>query len=684
MQEELELLFEEYKSLYEEKIPDNVEKEEIIKHASSEVGRLTYHSGKFIENNFKKKCVIREFVADRSEVYLKARKELNLIFSLKNIVNVVDILGFTIEEVPDSIEKLKYILVTQAYDNSFNKISRASEILKIKLLCQLLEILNKLEQLEKFHGALTPEFIYIDENQEVVLGDLFWSDRLSYSKEYIYYLSLLQDDYLAPEALILKHNKDCEIEEFDFIAADIFSVGLIILFLIGSYYSYNIVSGNPQYVLNCLYSKIHLEDIDFPEIKITNTKNFKLKEVIESCLKFHCSLRAGYSQAIKTLGIFIGKKKEESKKSKASVPLENFLELLKVFNEFLDYLQVRKHTNFLKVPYVKVMKNYYFKKFSDYLESTYYKFLLTKCRTEDINFGEGIVYFIREFLKDLNYDKYVVILINLIENCEDVKNYQKLIMNMFNLDNVLKDYVLTGLIVQSYDKDWDYFFPTQINSIKYKKYSSLRDFPSLEEEFRVFIFHPNVKKILLTYLPESLNFDETINNVILPRVYILKLQPSLYGLTTYNGNIFLTDFDSNLNRLSPKHKAGILLTLLHEIAHCLRRADCVDYSQSKNRYSPETNKGFEDHEEEGKTENEIQSSRGECGSDFEFKFLGELIDSINEEAAVYLLTQDLEDLNSFRQILKKKNEGGRNRLYLGKSKQSFTGVKCGFNNRNFL
>lgn len=55
-----------------------------------------------------------------------------------------------------------------------------------------------------------------------------------------------------------------------------------------SYVPYNILSGDPQYIMNCLYSKVPLKskkNIIFPKLKI-NYEDSTIIELLEDCLKF--------------------------------------------------------------------------------------------------------------------------------------------------------------------------------------------------------------------------------------------------------------------------------------------------------------------------------------------------------------------------------------------------------------
>ena len=259
MENDFMMTFDSQDSLRWRRLPEEVEQGECFKETSKGIGKLSYYKGKFAIESQRKACIIREFIAEGPEVSSKAENELYYMKRLLNIP-VVPIFGFVLEPLADSQNLFKYTLVTQAYEKSLENSINEDVTIKLKLLFQLVQLLYILKQKKIFHGGLRPEFIYIDENDKIVFGDLFWMyTQTSYSSdyvaEYLSSLALLEDTFLAPEILILKNNKNCQIEKIDFIAADTFSIGLLILYLFNVYRSYNLLKGNPQDNLDFIYFK---------------------------------------------------------------------------------------------------------------------------------------------------------------------------------------------------------------------------------------------------------------------------------------------------------------------------------------------------------------------------------------------------------------------------------------------
>ena len=49
-----------------------------------------------------------------------------------------------------------------------------------------------------------------------------------------------------------------------------------------------------------------------------------------------------------------------------------------------------------------------------------------------------------------------------IRKCSNKSMITELLLNIFNLDRALQDYVVIGLTMQNIEIDWNYFFPRNL------------------------------------------------------------------------------------------------------------------------------------------------------------------------------------------------------------------------------
>ncbi|OMJ65477.1 hypothetical protein SteCoe_38142 [Stentor coeruleus] len=151
----------------------------------------------------------------------------------------------------------------------------------------------------------------------------------------------------------------------------------------------------------------------------------------------------------------------------------------------------------------------------------------------------------------------------------------------------------------------------------------------------------------------------------LSRTYILQMQPSLYGLTTFNKKIFINPFDISLKPSAIEKEAAILLTIFHELAHYFRRINCLTYADVRAIYTPK-NENIKRDDVSSMSEYEFMNKKGEA--DAELQLLGRRIITINKSASKFLFEGDLNDLEYFRDQLFKENEKvEEQRIYVGKS-----------------
>ena len=673
---------------FSRKIPESISDKSPIDSIEFCSNTLSYSFIKYECNNIKKNCIMREFIGDRNLILLIAFREQSAQKLLKNIVKLAEIYIFYFEDI--SQEKIRYAIIYQNFEKSFANITDLEETRKNEYLFRLLQILEIMKQNYFFHGSLNPRFIYIDENNDIVLANLMcaFNDISDLSESDVFSLVMLDDNFLAPEALIKKYQSNVSIEHYDFFAADVFSFGLIALFVFNSFQRINSLNGDGQDILYQIYRK--KVKYNLPDIENPFENDSFVYFIVDNCLEYRIRRRITYDEITSAYS------ESYHLNSTSLMVSNNFLSLIKDFTKFLRSLISKLSSNF---SYISGMKKYYLDNHYDYLEESYEKFLSTNCKSDQINVEIGIAYFICSVYRDLKNQMFARKFISSINKYKSELKVAEFLLNIFNLDRALQDYVVIGLIMQSIELDWNYFFPSNLKLIKYKYISKLTDFPYLMNQIKAFTMNPFILDILSRYCPPSFVLNEDIITDIFDRIYLIDIQPSSYGLTTYNGNIFISRFlsdetvclsgsieerkDASLG-MSAERKGAILITILHEMGHALRRYDCINFKQSKNRYTPKNDCfDFADRVDEKNTENQFEEKRGEAGYNLELSVLGEPTVRINEDAANYLFTMPF-DNPKFRKVFHAKNKSTARFICLAKSRSNFCltgGVKCAFMNR---
>ncbi|OMJ76524.1 hypothetical protein SteCoe_24101 [Stentor coeruleus] len=191
------------------------------------------------------------------------------------------------------------------------------------------------------------------------------------------------------------------------------------------------------------------------------------------------------------------------------------------------------------------------------------------------------------------------------------------------------------------------------------------------------------KEKTLDEIANSAEFANIITKA-LNRVYVLQMQPSLYGLTTFNQKILVSPFYISLKPPKSDSQAAMLLTIFHELAHYIRRINCKTYADSRAIYTPKNDK-IQKEDLSGMSEYDYIYSRREAGNDAELQLLGKKMETINESAGNFLFEGDLSNLENFQiQLFNENKKKGESKTNIGKSNfhsVSFFGLKCGVSHR---
>ena len=81
-----------------------------------------------------------------------------------------------------------------------------------------------------YHGNISPYNVHLNEFGEIVLGNFLYTNRIENSSNINGPLYFIDNDFCAPEIKIKKKHPDSKIE-YNFVKADLFSLGLTILSL---------------------------------------------------------------------------------------------------------------------------------------------------------------------------------------------------------------------------------------------------------------------------------------------------------------------------------------------------------------------------------------------------------------------------------------------------------------------
>ena len=331
---------------------------------------------------------MREFTGDRNLMLISAGREQLAQKLLKNVIKFAEIYCFYFEEI--SQENIRYTIIYQDLGKSFADIINLEEITKNEYLFRLLQILDIMKQSYFFHGSLNPHFIYIDKNDDIVLANLLCARRdcSVLLESDVFSLVMLDDNFLAPEALIKKYQSNVSIEYYDFFAADIFSFGLIALFVFNSFQRVNSLNGDGQDILDQIYfQKLYY---NLPEIENPfNIGSFKYV-IVYNCLQYSITRRIIYSKIIRIYS------KSYCLDSTSLMISNNFLLLVKDFAKFLGSLTTTMYTH---VDYISGMKKYYLEKHYGYLEESYTNFLSTSCKSDIINVEKVLHILLEQYIE---------------------------------------------------------------------------------------------------------------------------------------------------------------------------------------------------------------------------------------------------------------------------------------------
>ena len=156
-------------------------------------------------------------------------------------------------------------------------------------------------------------------------------------------------------------------------------------------------------------------------------------------------------------------------------------------------------------------------------------------------------------------------------------------------DTIENSFIVTGLSIQTYKKDW-YFFFEHFNSdgcyISLDYLENSNDIEPFHDIVIGIISSPIFIDILsLTFTNGDQERLINYGKEALRNTYARRFYDSSTGLLTYTKKIFIQCYQGYSKRIA---KAASAILFLHEFSHYLRRISCNTIREVKNNYTPPT------------------------------------------------------------------------------------------------
>ena len=672
----------------------------ILERFSSQLN-LRCFLGTYIEEEKIITCSVRELTGPIKQIIEIARSEIEIFESLKSINYFtkplfLSFLKVTPEQEPELVSKLapemtfqqdseeivKYSCITKKSNRTLDDILDCSVDEKINLIKQIITALFCLHQLNYYYFALSSYFISVEDDGNLVIDYMFLSNCRLLARGCSELLEFVDEELLAPEVLLLKRSFSKEVaNQIDYEASEVFSLGMLIMYLFRE--TVDITALRFNRIAQLTYLMFILGQKRIPSLKaqnilevrekdqfiqkiITNRinelENETIKNVCVSTLKIRQAGRFSLEMLIDIMGI---------EDTDQLISMNPFYAIIKDFEE----LVIAASSNSCPLSDLKNLLNSILERNSEMLRTAYFSYLSSKCNSNMNQGTSGILYFFYNLFRDLNDEKLLIIFRYKMVSVKII-NYREHFKSIVTRDKVLQDYLIMGLFLMDIENDWEFFF----SSIRIeRKYYKLSSFKRMHDNFRDFLLKPSIKEILERFKNSDRNYEDLILNKVLPNVYIIDTQPSLYGLTTYGLNIFIRNYVKDDDCQQLKERGAMLIILFYEIAHLLRRISCETRQNAKNLFTPKNNsKLFIVSQEEESTERFLKGERGEAGTLAEYLLFDSTITTINDSSAEILLNHSMKDINNFRLNFFKRNKTLKETIYLGRRKNlCFSNLRCG-------
>ena len=386
-----------------------------------------------------------------------------------------------------------------------------------------------------------------------------------------------------------------------------------------------------------------------------------------------------YQQFKKTLNDY--KKKITLKKisQKLIKPLFIDSQFQAFIDNFIFFLNVIENPSFNKNKYYQkqvnnllLRLNQNFKTKIEELENSY----IQKDIGSEIDICEGLALFFKDFFKNLNNPDYFSEFLQKLQSRKEVCDYNFIFNCILSLENdIIKDSIISSLTHLKINKNqWFFYFPSSFIFQKYLSYQKFSHIERLTKEFIKIISYPSINSVLSELNKTGLGIVELFENFIMDSIYLVSLPEGLCGFVTLNLRIYVKNYALNgLKFEFPRVRAAIYVTLLHEMAHYLRR-----HGLSKRREFLENCPPSSEIEntEEGKFSDfqsftNLKNTQGEAGYEIEKKIFGERVRNLNDEAGQLLFDLGDSSIENFKKNFKKTNENNSGDILILKRDDEF-------------
>ncbi|OMJ79610.1 hypothetical protein SteCoe_20340 [Stentor coeruleus] len=701
-----------YPSLYWEKQSESLVVREIIYKRKNRNFRVEMYSGDYSLNGDSFRCEIRK-LKPRSDqnIYNFASSELYIIRSISDSSRFCECIGFYFEKINEE-SKVAYCLVTKSYTKQLISILNSQNLRKKeKLIKETIQGIIELHQREIFHGAIDPRSLYYDKTKKTVrIGNFLYSRSCNQFKEdfknWKLLSSLLNKEFVAPEILLLQRctRKGVSLLPFDPKKCDTFSIGLLILWIFNKTQgNLNLLKINEYecqnkcinksirdiYTLNVFKNRIFLSDLQQKIQEIEQAIKACIETFVENderkkfwllgALNVFYSERASCNELINLFEnevqiLDVEAEAEDSdimscfdgNATESCIFDEIILEFTNIINRLfrlpVDWISVKDQIDAAIIRFSSDFK----KAFDSHYDSPI---------EESIKVVDGIVIFVHSILFQLSdIENLKNFALNIVPKGQISYNFA--MYRILGCRPDLRHYFVNGLSSLNFMKnDWTYFFfelPLKQDVIP------LTEYPEVLKAFKK-VFYSDILQNLFKKHFEISELIPLFEERVFPKIFLLKTQPSIHGMTSYDMIIYI-----NCNVVTFTNsilwQGAVLVVLFHELAYFLTRINLKTRKAVRNSMTPRF-EGFKLVFKENPNPVPEKNNRGEAGFRLEFQLFGERISRINAEAAeVFLNIDQYTNITEFRKTFYDKNQNDSDFISLARDTDEFTGVKCSFMN----
>ncbi|OMJ80684.1 hypothetical protein SteCoe_18977 [Stentor coeruleus] len=648
-------------------------------------------SSEYIEEKTFNECIIRELKGPTSEIEYAIYNEITFLNSFKDYKFVLKPYGCTVNKEEGQDDMIVYSMISPKPKFNLESYYLAKDyISRLKILSQLLKIMQLLDSKSFCYGNFTPKTIFLDEELNVIIETLIFVRKLPVSQtdliENSFLLKVAEEAFLAPEVKLGIHTAELyqNVIYYDPMLSDIFSIGLVMLkATCDKTIEYNFLELNEKKIQKLFKKAAGISDLHVYHPECSNNYRNKLQSLIfkhfnqkqfVKILEINPSNRISMQNLASNIYVIeeeinklVGKKVEQEvlvyQAIKCNSTIKRFIELIKWLED--QDMDFHKHDELMLLKLKKTFDSdnqVLIKNQDAYFEKTF---------GSEIDLIEGISSFIISFYKFLSIKNDLINFVSAIRvNRKTAMDYFDFFNRFFQIKNeTQKDYAISMLqITTNYPKSFHKLF--NANSI-------LLDETHIVPVLSFSFFIPEIRKILnwnpiVQFFSTILMISdfESFFNEVFQNTFLVKMFEGLYGCVSSNKRIFVSNFNINLSSgtCSIAQRAALYITLLHEMAHFSRRRDAVTRKEVNQKVTPKN-----------KDANKGDSYYKEGGYQFEHYLFDAIPAYVNNTAGQYFINVANESREEFAKIFKEKNNHDNSSVLIAKGDRSLVilGV-CGF------